>query len=113
MSKEKSAADKAFDQPNHGHHEDDAEMGLSTVKGAALAAQDAPLDFSADAGAGLENTRREDYAIPMFYILQGLSPAVVDGVEGARPGKIMDSIENTFYDDVVVVPCAFTARYIE
>jgi hypothetical protein len=37
----------------------------------------------------------------------------VDGVEGARPGKIMDSIEGTFYDDIVVVPCAFTARYIE
>jgi len=78
-----------------------------------LAAQEAEIDFSEDAGRGLEGTTRDDFAIPFVAILQGLSPQVVDGVEGARPGLIMDSVTQEFTEDIVFVPCAFERRFLE
>lgn len=78
-----------------------------------LAAQEEDLDFSADAGAGLEGTSKDDYAIPMLIMLQGLSPQVVDGKEGCRPGLIFNTITEQATEDVVVIPCAYSRRFIE
>jgi len=93
----------------------DPKTGELAVKDStgALSTEVGEIDFAADAGAGLEGTQKDDYAIPFLAILQGLSPQVVDGLEGARPGLIMDSIDLTFSDRVVVVPCAFARRFIE
>lgn len=51
--------------------------------------ENVPADMSAwddYAGAGYEDTSSEDYAIPMVYVLQALSPACQDG--DAKPGQI-------------------------
>lgn len=74
-------------------------------------------DFGQDAGAGYEGTTQDDYAIPMLVLLQGLSPQVKeDGVEGARPGMLMNSVTNDLYagkDGVVFVPSHRQHVYIE
>lgn len=89
------------------------EIAKVVTHGTAVANVPDEIDFSADAGVGLEGTNKDDYAIPFLAILQGLSPAVVDGVEGARPGLIMNSVTMEFTEDVLVVPCAFQRRFLE
>lgn len=93
----------------------DAETGELTVAGRnQLVKQEEELDFSGDAGMGLENTTKDDYAIPMLIILQGLSPQVVDNtVEGARPGLILNSITEKLSEGVAVVPVAFERRFLQ
>lgn len=47
-------------------------------------------------GRGFEEpTDREDLLIPRASLLQALSPQVVDGVEGCKPGVVVNSISNT------------------
>lgn len=74
-------------------------------------------DFGQDAGAGFEDTTQDDYAIPMLVLLQGLSPQVKeDGVEGAKPGMLMNSVTNDLYpgkEGVVFVPSHRQHVYIE
>lgn len=86
---------------------------LSVQQRNALALQEEEIDFSGEAGVGLENAAKDDFAIPFLAILQGLSPAVVDGKPGAAVGKIMNSVTEEITDDVVVVPCGFKRAFIE
>lgn len=69
------------------------------------------LDFSDDAGAGLEGTDKNSFAIPFLTILQGLSPQL-ETVEGARPGLFINTITNELFKEVLVIPCAYQRRYI-
>lgn len=69
------------------------------------------LDFSADAGMGMEGADKSSYAIPFITVLQGLSPQL-ETVEGAKPGKFLNTITNELYDTVMLVPCAFQRRFI-
>ena len=73
--------------------------------------------FEADANMGAQNISQEDLALPFLKILGQLSPEVNkrDGkyVEGAEPGKIINTVTNELYDSIFVVPCHYKRQYIE
>ena len=73
--------------------------------------------FEADAAQGAQNISQEDLALPFLKILGQLSPEVNkrDGkyVEGAEPGKIINTVTNQLYDKVSVVPVFYKRQYIE
>ena len=62
----------------------------------------ATFDMEADAQQGAQNISQEDLALPFLKILGQLSPEVNkrDGkyVEGAEPGKIINTVTNALYD---------------
>ncbi len=62
--------------------------------------------FEADAAQGAQNISQEDLALPFLKILGQLSPEVNkrDGkyVEGAEPGKIINTVTNALYDSIEV-----------
>ena len=73
--------------------------------------------FEADANQGAQNISQEDLALPFLKILGQLSPEVNkrDGkyVEGAEPGKIINTVTNQLFDHVDVIPCHYKRQYIE
>ena len=73
--------------------------------------------FEADAQQGSQNISQEDLALPFLKILGQLSPEVNkrDGkyVEGAEPGKIINTVTNELYDDIDVIPCHYKRQYVE
>ena len=73
--------------------------------------------FEADANMGAQNISQEDLALPFLKILGQLSPEVNkrDGkyVEGAEPGKIINTVTNQLYDTIHVIPCHYKRQYIE
>ena len=78
---------------------------VQTKKEGALAT----FDLKADAQQGAQNISQEDLALPFLKILGQLSPEVNkrDGkyVEGAEPGKIINTVTNALYDEINVIPC--------
>jgi len=86
---------------------------VATKKEGALAVN----TFEADANQGAQNISQEDLALPFLKILGQLSPEVNkrDGkyVEGAEPGKIINTVTNQLFDQVNVVPCHYKRQYIE
>ena len=77
----------------------------------------ATFDMEADAQQGAQNISQEDLALPFLKILGQLSPEVNerDGkyVQGAKPGKIINTVTNTLYDTLQVIPCHYKRQYIE
>ena len=73
--------------------------------------------FEADANQGAQNISQEDLALPFLKILGQLSPEVNkrDGkyVEGAEPGKIINTVTNQLFDSLQVVPVFYKRQYIE
>ena len=73
--------------------------------------------FEADANMGAQNISQEDLALPFLKILGQLSPEVNkrDGkyVEGAEPGKIINTVTNELFDSINVIPCHYKRQYIE
>jgi hypothetical protein len=73
--------------------------------------------FEADANQGAQNIAQEDLALPFLKILGQLSPEVNkrDGkyVEGAEPGKIINTVTNQLFDTLQVVPVFYKRQYIE
>ena len=86
---------------------------VATKKEGALAT----FDMEADAAQGAQNISQEDLALPFLKSLGQLSPEVNkrDGkyVEGAEPGKIINTVTNALYDEINVVPCHYKRQYIE
>ena len=86
---------------------------VATKKGGALATN----LFEADANQGAQNISQEDLALPFLKILGQLSPEVNkrDGkyVEGAEPGKIINTVTNELFDSINVIPCHYKRQYIE
>ena len=86
---------------------------VATKKEGALAT----FDMEADAQQGAQNISQEDLALPFLKILGQLSPEVNkrDGkyVEGAEPGKIINTVTNQLYDTINVIPCHYKRQYIE
>lgn len=90
----------------------------------ALVQADAADDalFAADAGAGMENTSAESFAIPFLNVLQKGSPQVdesvnggADVVEGAKQGMLYDNVSKVLFDGkegVLIVPCAYRRVFI-
>jgi hypothetical protein len=70
-------------------------------------------EMSSDIGAGFEHVRADDLAIPFVTILQGLSPQVAQGVEGARPGRFYNTVTGEIFDYVDLIPCGFTKMWVE
>ena len=71
------------------------------------------IDYSADAGAGLEGADRESYAIPFLAVLQPLSPQVAEEtIKGAKAGMLINTVTNDLFERVVVIPCAFQRRWV-
>ena len=76
--------------------------------------EDAPLaviDFSNDAGMGMENVDSDTFAIPFISVLQGLSPQI-ETVDGAKPGMLINTITNELFKEAVVIPCAFQRKFL-
>ena len=73
--------------------------------------------FEADANQGAQNISQEDLALPFLKILGQLSPEVNkrDGkyVEGAEPGKIINTVTNELFDHINVIPVFYKRKYIE
>lgn len=49
-----------------------------------------------------ENTEKEDLILPRATLLQALSPQVADGIEGCRPGVIINNITQEVLPEVFV-----------
>jgi hypothetical protein len=72
-------------------------------------------DFEQDAHAGFDNMNQEDFALPFLRLLTNTSPEVGE-LEGAVPGKILNTVTGELYDGkegITVVPCVYTRVYIE
>ena len=73
--------------------------------------------FEADADKGTQNISQEDLALPFLKVLGQLSPEVnkTHGkyVEGAEPGKIINTFTNELYSNINVVPVFYKRKYIE
>ena len=73
--------------------------------------------FEADANKGAQNIAQEDLALPFLKVLGQLSPEVNkrDGkyVEGAEPGKIINTVSNELYMSINVLPVFYKRQYIE
>ena len=86
---------------------------VATKKEGALAAN----LFEADANKGAQNISQEDLALPFLKVLGQLSPEVNkrDGkyVEGAEPGKIINTVSNELYDSINVLPVFYKRQYVE
>ena len=86
---------------------------VATKKEGALAT----FDMEADANKGAQNISQEDLALPFLKILGQLSPEVNkrDGkyVEGAEPGKIINTVTNKLYDEIEVIPVFYKRQYVE
>ena len=86
---------------------------VATKKEGALAT----FDMEADANKGSQNIAQEDLALPFLKVLGQLSPEVNkrDGkyVEGAEPGKIINTVSNELYMSINVLPVFYKRQYIE
>lgn len=76
--------------------------------------------LQADAGAGMEDMGKDDFALPFLKILQALSPEVQRGnpryVANARPGDFLNSITSELHpgeDGVELVRVAFEKKWLE
>ena len=75
-----------------------------------------PFDFGEMAGEGMENMTSADQAVPFIRILQALSPEVAKKdkkVEGAAPGKFIDSVSSEMHDEIIFVPCLTEHLFVE
>jgi len=69
------------------------------------------IDFTKDAGKGMEEADKSSFAIPFLIVLQPMSPQI-ETISGAKAGLILNSITNELYKEALVIPCAFQRRYI-
>ena len=73
--------------------------------------------FEADADKGSQNMTQEYLVLHFLKVLGQLSPEVNkrDGkyVEGAEPGKIINTVSNELYDQINVLPVFYKRKYIE
>ena len=91
---------------------DEVKEASTAVAAAANTAVGMAMDFSADAGMGTEGADKDSFAIPFLSVLQPLSPQVADGVDGAKPGKFINSVTGEMTDEVMFVPVAFQRRFL-
>lgn len=77
------------------------------------------FDFSEDAGAGMEGTDAQSFAIPFLKVLQKNSPEVDEAsgaeIEGARAGMLLNTVSRELYDGkagCLFVPCAYQRRFL-
>lgn len=76
-----------------------------------LVANQMAIDFSADAGAGMEGIDKDSFSIPFIKLLQSNSPEV-DELETAKAGMFCNSISMELFKEILVIPCAYQRRFI-
>lgn len=84
-----------------------------------LPAESNVFDFGADAGAGMEGTDRDSFAIPFLRIIQKSSP-IVDETSGeynpdAKAGMLHNTVTGELYDGkegVTILFCAYQRRFL-
>ena len=73
--------------------------------------------MKADAGSGFENVTQEDVALPFLSLIQSLSPQRTKGdpkwIEGAEEGLLFNTVSESLYDYVSIVPCAYNKVFME
>ncbi len=78
------------------------------------------MDFSADAGQGMEGAGSESFAIPFLTVLQKGSPQVDEAsgvaIEGAKSGMLYDTVTGKLIDGkttgALLVPCAYKRVFL-
>ena len=71
-------------------------------------------DFEQFAGVGFEQARaKTDYAIPFLTILQGLSPGVQEGLDGYKPGLILNTVTKELSESLLIIPAHYTHTFVE
>ena len=92
---------------------------MTTTK-KAVATNDVPAwadQLAGSAGMGLEDVRPDDLAMPMFRLLQSLSPETKKSdsayVQGASEGQWFDTVSRTVYDSIIFIPSRYVTHYIE
>jgi len=77
------------------------------------------IDFSADAGAGMEGTDKESFAIPFLRVIQSNSPQVTRNdalyMEAAKPGMLLNTVTNELIDGdegTIFLPSSFQRRFV-
>lgn len=77
------------------------------------------VDFMQDAGAGMEKTDKESFAIPFLRALQKNSPQVDEAdagyVAGAKAGQLFNSVTQELFegkDGVTFLPCYFQRTFL-
>jgi len=72
----------------------------------------ANFDYSGGGVSGFENTSREDFKRPFLRVLQANSPQV-ETVEGAKAGKLINTISNQLFETAAFIPAITEHYYIE
>lgn len=77
------------------------------------------FDPMADAGAGMEGTTQESFAIPFLSVLQKISPQCEETdtayVPGAKAGMLFESVSKGLYDGkkgIDFIPCAYRRTFL-
>lgn len=91
----------------------------ATQSGGAIAKTD-DIDYGEDAGAGMEGTDSNSFAIPFIGVLQSTSPQCVEGqakyIPEARPGMFINTVTNKLYDGktgIRFVAAAYRRAFLE
>lgn len=78
------------------------------------------VDFTQDAGSGMEHTDRDAFAIPFLRVLQKGSSQVDDTnparIKTAKAGMLINTVTNALYSGetgVIFLPCAYQRRFIQ
>lgn len=93
---------------------------MSTTTKKAVATTNTPDwadQLASAAGVGLEDVRPDDLAMPMFRLLQSLSPETKKSdsayVQGASEGQWLDAVGRAVYDSILFVPARYVTHYVE
>lgn len=86
---------------------------------AVVAASMEEIDMGAYAGAGLEEAKATDFAIPFLRVLQTNSPEADEThakfIEGAKPGMLYNTVTQRLYDGkegALFVPCHYERKQL-
>lgn len=78
------------------------------------------IDFSEEAGAGLENTTMEDFARSFLVVLEKMSPHLDEDnlkyIKGAKAGDIINTVTGEIWkgaEGLRVVPCHYMKKDVE
>lgn len=90
---------------------------MATKKELTTATPDWADMLATSAGAGLEDVTAQDLAMPMFRLLQSLSPETKKSdsayIAGASEGMILDVVGRAVYDSIVFIPSRYASHYVE
>lgn len=94
-------------------------VAKTTAAASGVAVPPETMNFSQDAGAGMEGATQESFAIPFLSVLQKGSPQVDEAsgvaLEGARQGMFFENVTGKMYDGkagIVVVPAAYRRVFL-